>query len=497
MRFHRIAAHLLAVALLVVAGPAFASRIGELSETSVGEQILRFITLQDRAILYAVIGTVLIGINCGLLGSYMVVRRLSMIGDTLSHAVLPGICLGFLFAGERAPVPIFIGAVIAGVSGTYLLGLITQTTRIPKDAAMGIVLSAYFGVGISLLTYIQQIPGGNKSGLSNFLFGQSAAFSREDLYLLGLVTALVVVVVTFFHKEMLTLSFDHSYATTLGIPTQFLHYLQMTCLAFAIVVGIQAVGVVLVSAMLITPAATAYLLKDRLSTILLVAVLLGCLSGILGTFFSFLWTGLPTGPFIVVAATALFLPVYLCAPKYGVLTRWWRHRSSSVRTKRENTLKAIYHIFEREGFSSEQVGILELARYQKEPEETTRGRVRDLVRAGFASRMGDTVVLSPAGFQRAWEIVRNHRLWELYLVKRADLTADQVHENAEEIEHLLSHEMIHDLESVLKFPRKDPHGKPIPGYMHARLLGTVDRDSEGRSGEGLLDIYSQEGKGDS
>ena len=479
------------VGILAFSFPSEAARIGELSETKVWDQALRFWTLQDRSVVLALCGTALIGLNCGLLGGYMVVRRLSMIGDTISHAVLPGVCLGYLFAGSKAPLPIFVGAIFAGVAGAYLLGAISSTTRIPKDAAMGIVLSSFFGLGICMLTYIQQQPGGNKSGLGQFLFGQSAAFTSADLYLMGIVTVLTVGTLFLLHKEMLALSFDAEFASTLGIPVGLIHYLQMTCLSFAIVVGIQAVGVVLVSAMLITPAATAYLLRERMVSLLAFSAAIGIASGVLGTFFSFLGPGLPTGPFIVVVATLLFLPVYLFAPRHGVLTQWRRHRVSRSRISRENTLKAIYHIFERENFETERVGLLELAQLRKQPEENAKRSVLDLQKAGFATLGAGEVALTPAGYQRACEIVRNHRLWELYLVSKADIPADHVHDDAEKIEHVLSHEVIHQLESVLRFPRADPHGKPIPSWEDMRPTGIPESRPPDPGSASILEVYRE------
>lgn len=474
--------------LLLSPSPAAAARIGEITDTEVWEQAVRFFTFQDRAVLMALAGSVLIGLNCGLLGSYMVVRKLSMIGDTVGHAVLPGICLGYLFAGTRAPLPMFVGAILAGVAATFLLNAIANTTRIPKDAAMGIVLSSFFGIGITLLTYIQRQPGGNKSGLDKFLFGQSAAFSNEDLILMGVVTLFALAVLGLLHKEMVCFSFDANYASTIGVPTGLVQFLQMSCLTFAIVVGIQAVGVVLVSAMLITPAATAYLVRERLPEMLRVAALLGVVAGVLGTFCSFLSAGLPTGPFIVVVATLIFIPTYLFAPRHGVLRRWWRNRSVRVRTARENTLKSIFHIFENEGFVTEQVGLLELAQQRRQSEEEARASVQDLERSGFATVSGDQLVLTPSGYRRACEIVRNHRLWELYLVKNADIPADHVHDNAELIEHVLSHEMIHELEKELEFPEVDPHGRPIPGWEDLRRGSSTETTAK-PEGPGLLNLY--------
>ncbi len=474
--------------------PSEAARIGEVVDTNLWEQIVRFFSFRDRAVVMALIGSLLIGLNCGLLGCFMVVRRLSMIGDTIGHAVLPGVCLGYLFAGTRAPLPIFVGAILAGVTASYLLTAITSTTRIPKDAAMGIVLSSFFGLGIVLLTYIQRQPGGNKSGLDKFLFGQSAAVSMQDLYLMGAVTLFVLASLWFFHKEMLCFSFDSNYASTIGIPTGLVNVLQMTCLSFAIVVGIQAVGVVLVSAMLITPAATAYLVRERLPQMLRVSAILGMMAGAFGTFCSFLSTGLPTGPFIVVFATLIFIPTYLFAPRHGVLRKWWRNRSLQLRTARENTLKAIFHVFEKEGFVTEQVGLLELAQQRRQSEEEVMKSIKELEGSGFATVSGEQLVLTPSGYQRACEIVRNHRLWELYLVNNVDIAADHVHDNAEQIEHVLNHEMIHALEKELDFPETDPHGKPIPGWDDLKRGSSTD--SLKPEGLGLASLYKRPFQGE-
>ncbi|MCA9447431.1 MAG: metal ABC transporter permease [Candidatus Omnitrophica bacterium] len=478
------------LAIIFLAAPAKAARIGEVIDTNFWEQTVRFLSFQDRAVVMALIGSLMIGLNCGLLGSYMVVRRLSMIGDTIGHAVLPGVCLGYLFAGTRAPLPIFIGAIISGVAASFLLSAIVSTTRIPKDAAMGIVLSSFFGFGIVLLTYIQRQPGGNKSGLDKFLFGQSAAFSMQDLILMGTVTFFVIATLWFLHKEMLCFSFDSAYASTIGVPTRLIHFLQMTCLSFAIVVGIQAVGVVLVSAMLITPAATAYLVRERLPQMLRISAILGMMAGAFGTYCSFLSTGLPTGPFIVVFATLIFIPTYLFAPRHGVLRKWWRNRSSRLRTARENTLKSIFHIFEKEGFVTEQVGVLELAHQRRQSEEEVQASIKELERSGFATQSGDQLVLTPEGYRRACEIVRNHRLWELYLVKNADIAADHVHDDAERIEHVLSHEIIHELEKELEFPDTDPHGKPIPGWEDLKRGTAVDVNPK-PEGPGLINLYKE------
>ena len=179
------------VAFLAMAFSAHAARIGELSESNMGEQALRFFTLRDPSVRYALVGSILLGITCGLLGSFIVVRKMALVGDALSHAVLPGVALGFLWNMSKDPLTIFIGATIAGLLGTATVAAIKQTTRLKEDPVLGMVLAGFFSIGICLVTMIQHLPTGNKSGVDKFLFGQAAAISAEDRRISFAVTVIV------------------------------------------------------------------------------------------------------------------------------------------------------------------------------------------------------------------------------------------------------------------------------------------------------------------
>jgi len=443
---------------------AHAARIGDISETSLWDQALRFFTFQDPSVRYALLGSMLLGISCGLLGSFLVVRKMALVGDALSHAVLPGVALGFLWNMSKDPVAIFIGATLAGLLGAGAVHLIKQTTRLKEDTALGLVLASFFAVGICMVTMIQRLPTGNKSGIDKFLFGQAAAIGAADVQLMGVVTGLAVVVIAVFYKEFLVTSFDAGFARAVGLPVQAFHYGLMLLLAFAVVIALQAVGVVLVSAMLITPAAAAYLLTDRMHRMLLLASLFGMMAGALGAFLSFLGNNLPTGPFMVLAATAVFACAFLFGPRHGVVARWWRQRSRAARVQRENTLKSIYHVLEGRGFQGEGVSLRELAERRRETEEEVHAQARALAQHQLATLPGegDALFLTPAGWQTACAIVRNHRLWELYLTHTAQIAADHVHEDAEKIEHVLGEDVVRELERRLNYATKDPHGKEIP-----------------------------------
>jgi manganese/zinc/iron transport system permease protein len=217
--------------------------------------------------------------------------------------------------------------------------------------------------------------------------------------------------------------------------------------------------------MLITPAAAAYLLTDRMHRMLALAALFGMFAGVAGAFLSFLGNNLPTGPFMVLGASGVFGLAFLFGPRHGVAARWWRQMSRGRRIRRENTLKSVYHVLEARGFHGEGVTLTELAERRRETVEESRYQAVELRRHRLAT-LGDDgqlVLLTPEGWRRAAAIVRNHRLWELYLTQSANIAADHVHEDAEKIEHVLGEETVRQLERQLAFATRDPHGRDIPG----------------------------------
>jgi len=282
---------------------------------------------------------------------------------------------------------------------------------------------------------------------------------------MAVVAALSLLIVLLFFKELLLTSFDHGYARATGFPVRAIQYTLMLLLAFSVVVALQAVGVVLVSALLITPAAAAYMLTDRMHRMIWLSMAFGVFAGVSGALLSFFYDSLPTGPFMVLGATFIFVLAFLFSPRHGVVNRWARQRSRAQRVQRENTLKAVYHVLEARGFEGEGVSLRELAERRKETEEDARRQVAALASHELVTLHdeGDGIHLTPTGWQRACEIVRNHRLWELYLTNEAKIAPDHVHDDAEVIEHVLGEEVVRQIERTLNHARTDPHGRPIPG----------------------------------
>ena len=415
-------------------------------------------------------GAILLGITCGVLGCFIVLRRQSLLGDAIGHAVLPGVCVGFMFAGSRSTPALLLGALVAGVLATALIGLLQRTTNLKTGECMGVVFTGFYGLGIVLLKRIQHSDARGQAGLDKFLFGQVVAISATDVAYMAVIAVVAVAAVVVFWRKLAATSFDEAFAVSIGLPVRAIHYLLTGLVTVAIVISIQAVGVVLVAAMLVTPAATAYLLTDRLHRMALLAALFGASAGVLGAFFSLFGEDLPTGPFMVLAAALLFGGAFLLSPRHGLLPRllrlWERRRT----TQAENLLRTLYILMERRNpggrvgpDSDRRFGVHDVAALRQETPAHVRRLWRLASRRGWVDRGShDPVVLTDLGFGEARRVVRNHRLWELFLTQEAHLASDHVHADAEYIEHVLPRDVLRRLEQMLDNPTADPHGQPIP-----------------------------------
>ena len=273
----------------------------------------------DYTLRNVALGSAILGVVGGTLGAFAVLRRQGLLGDALAHATLPGVCAAFMLTGAKDPAILLLGAGLsAGLGGLAILAIVNGT-RIKQDAALGIVLSVFFGAGIVLLTYIAGSGDAGQSGLDRFIFGQAATIVREDVVTMGLLALAALVVTALFFKEFKLLSFDPAFAASLGFPVRTLNVLLTTLIVAAVVVGIQAVGVVLVAAMLITPAAAARQWTDRLSAMIFLSALFGAASGVSGAMISASGSNLPTGPLIVLFATGILLFSLLLGWRHGAL----------------------------------------------------------------------------------------------------------------------------------------------------------------------------------
>jgi manganese/zinc/iron transport system permease protein len=278
----------------------------------------------DYTLRTVALGAAILGVVSGMLGSFAVLRKQSLLGDAISHAALPGIVISFLLTRSREPVVLMLGALIAGWLATLFMLNITRTTRIKDDSALGLVLSVFFGLGLMLLTFTQKLPDATQAGLDKFLFGQAATLLQRDVITMGVIGLIALALLVTFWKEFKLVTFDPEFAASLGFPVRVLDVVLTTLLVIAIVIGLQTVGVVLMSAMIVAPAAAARQWTDKLNRMVLLGGLFGALAGVGGTLISSSAERLPTGPVIVLCISIIVLFSMLFATNRGLLWNWLR-----------------------------------------------------------------------------------------------------------------------------------------------------------------------------
>lgn len=300
--------------------------------------------LTDYTLRTVALGAAVLGIVSGALGTFAFLRRQSLLGDAMSHAALPGVVLAFMLTGSKAPLVLVLGAAVAGVLGTVFLLSITRYTRIKEDAALGIILSVFFGVGLMLLTFLQRNPVAAQAGLNNFLFGQAATLLQRDVIVMASFGGGALLLLLIFWKEFKLLAFDRDFGASLGYRMTALDVLLTTLLVIAIVIGLQAVGVVLMSAMVVAPAAAARQWTDRLSMMVVLAAIFGALAGVVGAVISSLGTGLSTGPVVVLVISLLVVIALLFGASRGLVWNWIRQQRNRRELRLQTVLENLYRL---------------------------------------------------------------------------------------------------------------------------------------------------------
>lgn len=429
------------------------------------EELIEFLSFSNPNVRVVTFGTMFIGMSAAMVGSFAFLRKRSLVGDAIAHAILPGIAISFMVTQSKNPFILMFGALISGWAAMLLIEAISKHSKLKPDTSIGLVLSVFFGVGILLLTSIQHSGAGNQAGLDQFLFGKAASMTRNDLKAYLIVASLLLLVVFFLFKEFKLLSFNAEFAKISGLPVRSLQFVMSSITVLAIATGIQAVGVVLMAALIITPAAAARSWTENLVKLLFIAGFAGMFSGFVGSYISFTAPNMPTGPWIVISLSAIALISLVFSPQRGLWPKLRRQRQNREKILTENILKAIYHLSERQAedrFLFRKEDILSVRNFRTE--ELSRGL--KLLKKRFLILSQEPVFkLSEEGLIEAKRVVRLHRIWEMYLTKRMRLKADHIHPNAETIEHIISPEIEEELLRDLGYPDKDPHESPIP-YNH-------------------------------
>lgn len=403
--------------------------------------------------LRALLASSMVGLMCGVLGCFIVLRNMSLVGDALAHAILPGVVVGFLVAGYSA-LAFFVGAVAAGLITAFAITWIQQRVKTKNDAAIGIVFTSMFSLGVILISRISRNDGVHLD-LKDFLFGNVLGVGDTDLLLTGLVLIYVLLAVAVFYRYLYASTFQSVVAETMGIPVKLLHYFLMLLLSFAVVASLQTVGVILVVAMLITPAATALLLSQRLRSVLFLAGGIGMLSAIVGMILA-VALNTPPGPAMALVATAIYGLTVIFAPRRGLVAKAYYRYQRRRLTEREDIIKRIFR-------QDQKHGTVDPALIREQLDLSNRSFATHLTKLrSFGLLERQSIDLTDAGKLVALRLVRAHRLWETYLNQEVGLTPDQIHMEAERLEHLLPEEMLDRVDAQLGFPGEDPHGSEIP-----------------------------------
>lgn len=404
---------------------------------------------QDPVLRAPTIGSMLMSLSAALVGVIAVLRKRSLVGEALSHATYPGVVLSVIVAGLLpdyffAPL-VLVGAFLSAFAGLQLLNLLERRLKIRSDAALCLILSLFFGLGILIASRIQVTHGLWYRQALSFLYGQAATMTDIYIVIYGILSLLVIGFIVLFYRQLQASSFDPIFCQTIGIPNRLLDQATFFLLVLAIVIGIRSVGVVLMAGMLIAPAVAARPFARTLSQQLILAGAVGLFSGFFGNVVSYNLSQekypLPTGPMILLSAASLSFLSLFFAPKTGVVMRWVRRRRYQQICLMENALKALWR-----GLNPPLSWVL-------------RGMLR------HRGWIDDCDELTDAGKKRGEQIVRLHRLWEVYLVHYMGQKVEKVHRNAEELEHILTPQLEAELMEILQHPTHDPHDQPIPGAL--------------------------------
>lgn len=434
---------------------------------------------------WIVLAGILCAVSASLVGNFLVLRKASMLGDAISHAVLPGLALAFLATGSRQSLPMFIGAALVGILTAVMTQWIRDSGKVDEGASMGVVFTSLFALGLVLI-----VRGADTVDLdpSCVLYGAIELTPLDTTRLntigfgaievprvvitLGIVTMINLVFVILFFKELQVTSFDPAFAATAGFPSKRVHYLLMTLVAVTAVASFESVGNILVVAMFIVPPAAARLMTDRLPVMIFFSVLIGSLAASVGHWSAvtvprmFGFSSVSTAGMIAVVSGVIFAMAVVFSPKQGLLVRYFRGLRLELSILRDDVLGFLFRLQE------------------KDPNATATGeqiagclhanplRVRLILfreqRCGHLTSDAGGYRLSASGQQSAVNLVRAHRLWEQYLVDQTGMGNEKIHDHAERFEHIADKRIRDALERETQYPESDPHGTPIPKEFQQR-----------------------------
>ncbi len=448
------------------------------ANAAVSTSLQRVLLLQDAQTRIVFFGTTLLGVCGGLVGVFMLLRKRALIGDVVGHSALPGIAIAFIACEVLAPgtgknLPaLVIGAFLSAMAGAICVMLIDRYTPLRSDAAMAITLSLFYGLGAVLFSVIMRIPTAAAAGLGSYLNGKTATLVTSDVWVFGIAAAVLSVLTLLLLKELSLLCFDEDFAASTGWPVRVLDALLISMVVAVTIVGMQTVGLILVVAILIIPAASAQFWTDNLRRLMVVSSILGAAAAGAGTMLSALFPRLAAGPVIVLCGSVLFALSLLIGPQHGYLWKWFERKQLQRRIRIHDLLRAIYECVEssQKGHEVSEFQLLE-SRLCTADLLPMRGWSASELKSAIAfvcaeklieRKADDRLQLTPEGAALARRAVRNHRLWELYLITYADTAPSHADYDADRIEHVLGADLIRELEQRLI----REYGNSVPASPH-------------------------------
>ena len=434
---------------------------------AVADPVIRVLTLSDYNTRLVVLGTAVLGAAAGLVGVFTLLRRRALMGDAIAHATLPGIATAYLLWRQFAPDGIakphgwlLAGATVSGIGGVAAIVLIRRHTRLKQDTALGVVLSVFFGGGVVLLGVIQQLRGGSAAGLESYIYGKTASMTSTDVWWIAVAALIVGGTAVALRKEWTLLCFDEGFAGSRGYQTTWLDFSLMGAVIAVAIVGLQAVGLILIIAMLVIPPAAARFWTDHLGRILVGSTAIGAVSGFVGAMVSALVPDLPSGAMIVLTAATMFAISLCFGPVRGVLPRIARRHRLNRSLDRQHLLRAMYEAQEER--TDDVVSFPELLSMRSWSPRRLGTAISRAVGQEWLIRQGSMWQLTRRGFAEARRLTRQHRLWELYLITHADVAPARVDRQADRIEHVVEPEILDQLRRML-----GEQSRPMPPSPHA------------------------------
>lgn len=404
-----------------------------------------------------IVGT-LVSIVCSVIGCFIVLRRMSFLADAIAHSMLAGVIGGYLlmkvfYQQDSNLTAMLVGAILSGILTVAMVGFVTTFSRVKQDTAIGIMYTGIFAFAAFFIS-LESVSHYIQIDIYHFIIGDVMAVDNSELWLLAIVASIVLPVVILFYRPLQLTTFDPIMAAAIGIPVMLVEYLLTACTSLVVVSGVQIAGVILVVALIITPAATAYLLTDRLDRMIITSAIIGVIGFWLG-FAIAVGLGTEPGATVVVTMTAMFIGGLIFAPKYGLLADWIRKNNTVPQEMMEDVLGCVLRA------KGKSVPVTEVLKHIKKPAPRVRRSIIMLERQGLLDVDDEHVLLTDDGRFQAKRLVRAHRLWETYL-DRTGTPKELIHDKAHRLEHLSDEKTVRYLDDKLGHPVTDPHGSVIP-----------------------------------